>query len=327
MRRGVSDSVSEVIAKGSSLLDKFSSSLWFLGIMPRKSKKNTTMEAEGCDPSTTAAVPVEAAAGKRKKARDRAEAEVKLEPESLEQRRRDLQRTIQKTVRKMREEGVDETLIKVEINRIKNREQRVLMHAVKQQQRVEKGSKHEVVVIPIAWKQKAREKAEVDSASIAVKRALLSAGVDAWLDHRREYTPGQKFAYWEHLGVKYRVEIGPNDVAQSQCVVVRADEPGEWLKHQRKRGVRLSCRGIMTALVELGYDGGGAAGDLDRLDDEILEGTAGQDAEQEATAEALTEEVDEDVAGNVALSSDAPKKEKRKTPYKSFIKRKKQRTE
>ncbi|KAF4699010.1 hypothetical protein FOZ63_005118, partial [Perkinsus olseni] len=67
-----------------------------------------------------------------------------------------------------------------------------------------------------------------------------------------------------------------------------------------------------------------AAGDLDRLDDEILEGTAGQDAEQEATAEAPIEEVDEDVAGNVALSSDAPKKEKRKTPYKSFIKRKKQ---
>ncbi|KAF4740697.1 hypothetical protein FOZ62_022846, partial [Perkinsus olseni] len=113
--------------------------------MPRKSKKNTTVEAEGCDPSTTAAVPVEAAAGKRKKARDRA-AEVKLEADSLEQRRRDLQRTIQKTVRKMREEGVDETLIKVEVNRIKNREQRVLMHAVKQQQRVEKGSKHEVVV-------------------------------------------------------------------------------------------------------------------------------------------------------------------------------------
>lgn len=31
----------------------------------------------------------------------------------------------------MRDEGVDETLIKVEINRIKNREQRVLMHAVR----------------------------------------------------------------------------------------------------------------------------------------------------------------------------------------------------
>ncbi|KAF4671221.1 hypothetical protein FOL47_001667 [Perkinsus chesapeaki] len=257
----------------------------------------------------------------KKKARERAN-DVKLEPDSLEQRRRELQRTIQKTVRKMREEGVDEALIKVEINRIKNREQRTLMHAVKQQQRVEKGSKHEVVVIPIAWKQKAREKAEVDSASIAVKRALLSAGVDAWLDHRREYTPGQKFAYWEHLGVKFRVEIGPNDVAQNQCVVVRADEPGEWLKHQRKRGVRLSCRGIISALIELGYDGGGAAGDIDRLDDGILEGTAGQDEDHDEGGDAH-EEVDEDLAGNVALSSDAPKREKRKTPYKSFLMNKK----
>ncbi|EER06569.1 prolyl-tRNA synthetase, putative [Perkinsus marinus ATCC 50983] len=281
--------------------------------MPRKSKKHTTVEEEETS-TTTAMVPTEAATGSRKKARERA-ADVKLEPDSLEQRRRDLQRTIQKTVRKMRDEGVDETLIKVEINRIKNREQRVLMHAVKQQQRVEKGSKHEVVVIPIAWKQKAREKAEVDSASIAAKRALLSTGVDAWLDHRREYTPGQKFAYWEHLGVKYRVEIGPNDVAQNQCVVVRADEPGEWLKHQRKRGVRLSCRGIMSALVELGYDGGGAAGDMDRLDDDILEGTAGQEEHDgAASAAAVAEEVDEDVAGNVALSSDAPKKEKRRLP-------------
>lgn len=101
----------------------------------------------------------------------------------------------------------------------------------------------------------------------------------------------------------------------------------------------------MTALVELGYDGGGAAGDMDRLDDDILEGTAGQEEHDGAApAAAVAEEVDEgelafvgssllfvsmllpDVAGNVALSSDAPKKEKRKTPYKSFINRKKQRT-
>ncbi|EER06506.1 hypothetical protein Pmar_PMAR025260 [Perkinsus marinus ATCC 50983] len=83
----------------------------------------------------------------------------------------------------------------------------------------------------------------------------------------------------------------------------------------------------MSALVELGYDGGGAAGDMDRLDDDILEGTAGQEEHDgAASAAAVAEEVDEDVAGNVALSSDAPKKEKRKTPYKSFINRKKQRT-
>lgn len=70
---------------------------WFLWIMPRKSKKHTTVEEEEAS-TTTAMVPTEAATGSRKKARERA-ADVKLEPDSLEQRRRDLQRTIQKTVR------------------------------------------------------------------------------------------------------------------------------------------------------------------------------------------------------------------------------------
>eukprot|EP00453_Perkinsus_chesapeaki_P001666 CAMPEP_0185920588 /NCGR_PEP_ID=MMETSP0924C-20121207/8119_1 /TAXON_ID=321610 /ORGANISM="Perkinsus chesapeaki, Strain ATCC PRA-65" /LENGTH=47 /DNA_ID= /DNA_START= /DNA_END= /DNA_ORIENTATION= len=43
----------------------------------------------------------------------------------------------------------------------------------------------------------------------------------------------------------------------------------------------------MSALIELGYDGGGAAGDIDRLDDGILEGTAGQDDEHNEGEEAL----------------------------------------
>mmetsp|Transcript_4138 Transcript_4138/g.3450 ORF Transcript_4138/g.3450 Transcript_4138/m.3450 type:complete len:118 (+) Transcript_4138:47-400(+) len=97
--------------------------------MPRKSKKAKEEQEQEPEATAAAVVPEVAASDKKKKkARERAN-DIKLEPDSLEQRRRELQRTIQKTVRKMREEGVDEALIKVEINRIKNREQRTLMHA------------------------------------------------------------------------------------------------------------------------------------------------------------------------------------------------------
>ena len=34
------------------------------------------------------------------------------------------------------------------------------------------------------------------------------------------YTPGQKFAYyWQHLGIKLRVEIGAQEMAKSCCTL------------------------------------------------------------------------------------------------------------
>lgn len=43
------------------------------------------------------------------------------------------------------------------------------------------------------------------------------------LDDRDQYTPGFKFNYWEMKGVPIRIEIGPRDIENSQCVVVRRD--------------------------------------------------------------------------------------------------------
>ena len=43
------------------------------------------------------------------------------------------------------------------------------------------------------------------------------------LDAREQYTPGYKFNYWEMKGVPVRIEIGPRDIENNQCVVVRRD--------------------------------------------------------------------------------------------------------
>lgn len=43
------------------------------------------------------------------------------------------------------------------------------------------------------------------------------------LDARDQYTPGYKFNYWEMKGVPVRLEIGPRDIENDQCVLVRRD--------------------------------------------------------------------------------------------------------
>ena len=43
------------------------------------------------------------------------------------------------------------------------------------------------------------------------------------LDTREQYTPGYKFNYWEMKGVPVRLEIGPRDIENGQCVLVRRD--------------------------------------------------------------------------------------------------------
>lgn len=43
------------------------------------------------------------------------------------------------------------------------------------------------------------------------------------LDDREQYKPGYKFNEWELKGVPVRIEVGPRDVEQGVCVVVRRD--------------------------------------------------------------------------------------------------------
>ena len=53
--------------------------------------------------------------------------------------------------------------------------------------------------------------------------SLLAAGMRAKLDDRDNYTPGWKYNHWELKGVPVRLEVGPRDVKNEQCVAVRRD--------------------------------------------------------------------------------------------------------
>ena len=46
------------------------------------------------------------------------------------------------------------------------------------------------------------------------------------LDAGSKYTPGQKFAHWEHKGVKLRVEVGPREAARKRCTLAKTFQAG-----------------------------------------------------------------------------------------------------
>ena len=75
----------------------------------------------------------------------------------------------------------------------------------------------QVVILPVAQhKEGVLEKAN------ELKERLLKSGVRVKLDDS-ENSPGWKFAQYEMKGVPLRVEIGPKDIENDQCVIVRRD--------------------------------------------------------------------------------------------------------
>ena len=54
-------------------------------------------------------------------------------------------------------------------------------------------------------------------AALGLKAYLAQFSLNVWVDQRTKYTPGQKFAYWEHIGVKLRIEVksGPQPARMS----------------------------------------------------------------------------------------------------------------
>ena len=75
----------------------------------------------------------------------------------------------------------------------------------------------QVAVIPIAQKKEGvLEKAN------ELKNRLIDRDIRVKLDDS-DKAPGWKFSQYEMLGVPIRVEIGPKDIEQNQCVLVRRD--------------------------------------------------------------------------------------------------------
>ena len=75
----------------------------------------------------------------------------------------------------------------------------------------------QVVVVPVAQ----QKEGVVEKATELTNN--LSKEFRTELDARDNYTPGYKFNYWEMKGVPVRLEIGPRDIENNQCVLVRRD--------------------------------------------------------------------------------------------------------
>ena len=75
----------------------------------------------------------------------------------------------------------------------------------------------QVVVIPVA-----QHKEGVVEANQAVLERLKKAGYRVKID-LSDNSPGWKFAEYEMKGVPLRLELGPKDIEQNQCVLVRRD--------------------------------------------------------------------------------------------------------
>ncbi len=75
----------------------------------------------------------------------------------------------------------------------------------------------QVMVIPIA-----QHKPGVADTAHELRARLKAAGLRAGIDVS-EQSPGWKFAQYEMKGVPVRIEIGPRDIENGQCVLVRRD--------------------------------------------------------------------------------------------------------
>ena len=75
----------------------------------------------------------------------------------------------------------------------------------------------QVIIVPIA-----QHKEGVINKAFELKEEL-SEKFRVKVDDREKYSTGYKFNYWEMKGVPIRIEIGPRDIENGECVLVRRD--------------------------------------------------------------------------------------------------------
>eukprot|EP00965_Chrysotila_dentata_P090795 2996631-Pleurochrysis_carterae.AAC.2 len=128
-------------------------------------------------------------------------------------------------------------------SKVSNRERRLKQKAAKQQKAKSAQAGPEVVVVPIFWKGVAEQRGRVLSACKDIEQLLLRSGRRVELDSGTKYTPGQKFAHWEHRGVKLRVEVGPREAERGCCTLARTFKPG--LAAKRVEGIKLDEEALL----------------------------------------------------------------------------------
>jgi prolyl-tRNA synthetase len=79
-------------------------------------------------------------------------------------------------------------------------------------------ARNKVVIVPILFEQ---TKQVVLEGARKLAKELEKFGT--LVDEREQYSAGWKFNEWELKGIPLRIEIGPRDLGQNQCVLVRRD--------------------------------------------------------------------------------------------------------
>eukprot|EP00466_Bigelowiella_natans_P018931 jgi/Bigna1/90172/estExt_fgenesh1_pg.C_640046 len=134
-----------------------------------------------------------------------------------------------------------------------------------------KGAKHDLVIIPIFWKHKEEQKDRTIAAAERIKKHVSKTGLNVWIDARHKYTPGQKFAYWEHLGVLTRVEIGPGDIANATCSLRHTSKAGIVAKSLGSFPYSGRCQALIKKLSEQRKQAGLSSLEVPSDDDAGLE--------------------------------------------------------
>lgn len=85
--------------------------------------------------------------------------------------------------------------------------------------------RHHLVIIPILWRKREAEADTVREACQSLKNKLMKHRINVWIDHRTALAPGQKYEYWESMGVLFRMEVGPQEAAAGTVCLSKSEDP------------------------------------------------------------------------------------------------------
>ena len=152
--------------------------------------------------------------------------------------------------------------------------------AIQKEVKKQRAAAPDVVIVPIYWKGEAKQMARVVSCCADVEAALSGLGKKILLDAGHKYTPGQKFAHWEHKGVRLRIEVGPREAERGHCTVARTFTPGE--PAHRATKIPISAEALKAELARMSDMAAPAGEDADGAAEPVEQEAVASDDDEEA---------------------------------------------
>uniref|UniRef100_A0A8C9GHR8 proline--tRNA ligase n=1 Tax=Piliocolobus tephrosceles TaxID=591936 RepID=A0A8C9GHR8_9PRIM len=103
-------------------------------------------------------------------------------------------------------------------------------------------AKYKVVIIPILYKNS--DENAINNYCKEIEKTLKNAEINCIFDNRSLYSPGYKFNHWELRGIPIRIEVGPKDLQNNSCVLVRRDNNEKI--HIKKESILLETQQMLV---------------------------------------------------------------------------------